>query len=153
MSVKSILIIFIMLELEYNLDNNLNNMNKIIIAIRPFPAVRVNGKLWRFTHSAKEYHNKMNILRTLVNKDKQKIIKSLLDWTYELIFYFKIPKSNTKNILPEMPHRITPDNDNCFKWFTDSLFYWIKLNDWGIWRINAVKRRWYKDEIIFYYQD
>lgn len=121
----------------------------ININIRPFPAVRVNWKWWRFTERAKEYHNNMNILRALVNKDIQIIRQSLLDWNYEIIFYFEIPKSKKKTIFEEMPHTGKPDIDNLYKAFTDTMFYWYTLNDSNIWKINAIKRRWLKDKIVF----
>ena len=129
-------------------------MNNIIgIPIRPFPAVRVNSKGWRFTPRAKEYHNKMNELRSLINKDIDTIIKALNQGCYELIFYFAIPKTKRKIKFCEMPYDIRPDTDNLFKSFTDSIFYWKDTDDKWIWKINAVKRYWDCDKIMFCYQD
>jgi len=112
--------------------------------INPFPAVRTTGKNWRFTPRAKEYHNKMNHLRLLMD-NKEEMMKALIKWDYELIFNMEMPKSWSKKKKDKMrfePHKSTPDIDNIFKAFTDTLFYWQKeYNDSEIYKIQTLKIR------------
>lgn len=101
------------------------------IKIKPFPAVRSNGKSGRFAPRAKEYHNNMNLLRALV-QNKEEIIKGLIEWEIEINFYFEMPKSWSKKKKESMmyaPHKQTPDIDNLYKAVTDSLFYGTDYND------------------------
>lgn len=125
-------------------------MNQIKIPMRPFPAIRVNAKWWRFTPSAIEYHNKSKQLRIMAHKDIGIIRKSLLTGKYNICFMFEIPKSR-KDLEALSPHTQRPDIDNLFKAFTDSIFFWCEKDDWGIWYINAEKCYWTQDQIIFNY--
>lgn len=93
----------------------------------------------------------MNELRDLIWIDKETIIEYILKGEYELEFVFKYPKSwNKKKVLKmeNTPHTQTPDIDNIFKWFTDTLFYKTKYNDSAIFKMNASKRWGDKDYII-----
>jgi Holliday junction resolvase RusA-like endonuclease len=53
------------------------------------------------------------------------------------------------------PHQQTPDADNLFKAFTDTLFYWVKdldwkkINDSQIWDLQGRKFWWEEWQIIF----
>lgn len=123
--------------------------------INPFPAVRVNWKNWRFTDRAKEYHSKMDHLRLLVWWDRDKIIKALISWKYYLKFNIQMPDSWSKKKklqLLSQPHQQTPDIDNIFKWFTDSIFYnQKKYNDSAIYKLNADKY-WSNEWNIEFYE-
>lgn len=124
--------------------------------IKPFPAVRVNSKAGRFTPNAKKYHQKMDNLRDLIEQwkyTKQEIMEALISWNYFLRFHFKVAKSWSKekqaNMLWEV-HQQTPDIDNLFKAFTDTVFYGQKeYNDCKIWKIRADKFWSDKDFIEF----
>lgn len=123
------------------------------IKMKPFPAVRSNGKWGRFTPRAKEYHNKMNTLRLLI-QNKEEIIKGLIEWELEINFYFKTPKSwnNTKKKAHHMmPHRSSPDIDNLYKAVTDTLFYNTDYNDREIHSIRCDKLWSDEDMIEFNY--
>ena len=126
---------------------------QIRIPIRPFPAVRVNWKWWRFIPRAIEYHEKSKALRLSANMNINTIRKAMNEWSYEIIFYFAIPKTKQKMNLDQMPYDIRPDIDNLFKAFTDSIFFWKTEDDKWIWKLNATKRYGIKDEIVFCYQD
>lgn len=128
--------------------------------IKPFPAVRSNWKWWRFTPRAKEYHNKMNELRALIEAwefTKEEMMLALINWVYRLEFIFEIPKTwskkqkELKGQVNWKPHRQSPDIDNLFKAFTDTLFYWQdKFNDREIYKLNAYKYWGNEWEINFY---
>lgn len=112
--------------------------------INPFPAVRSNKNSW--ADKTVVYHNKMNTLRLLIENwryTKNEIMKAMIDWNYDLIFHIEMPESwsNKKKLsLFWEPHRQTPDIDNLFKAFTDTIFYKEeKLNDKEIYTINARK--------------
>lgn len=84
----------------------------------------------------------MNELRTIIWNDKEKILKLLLSWDYELIFYLPMAKSwSIKKILKNYlePHKQTPDTDNLYKAFTDTIFFWTEYNDSAIFTINCKK--------------
>ncbi len=121
--------------------------------INPFPAVRVNWKGGRFTDRATNYHNKMNDLRDLIWSDKEKIIQAMLVYgyhSYSIMFHIPMPESWSKKKKEKMcfkPHQSTPDLDNLYKAFTDTIFYvskkeWkAKYNDSSISFINCHKIR------------
>lgn len=122
------------------------------IPMRPFPAVRVNGKWWRFMPKAIEYHNKCKALRAIILPHRQEIIESLIDGTYHIQFHFAMADSWSKKKRSEMigkPMQIRPDTDNLFKAFTDTVFYEQEQNDCEIWN-NAYSKHWNDtDKIIF----
>lgn len=123
-----------------------------VYKIRPFPAVRVNGKGGRFTLRATKYHSQMEELRWLLYKEKEQIISALLSWNYHLEFIFSPAKSLSKKKRKDIigkPHKGKPDIDNLFKAFTDTVFYWEKENDSGIYKINCSKKRGEENKIIF----
>lgn len=116
--------------------------------INPFPAVRVNWKCWRFTIRALDYHSKIKDLRGLIQKGEysiEEILKALIEWNYRLEFIIKMPDSWTKKKKQELsgqPHRQTPDIDNIFKAFTDTIFYKQEnYNDREIYKMIAYKYR------------
>jgi Holliday junction resolvase RusA-like endonuclease len=99
----------------------------------------------------------MNELAFLLRKEclnhkitKEEIIEKFIEWTYKIVFYFKIPKWKEKLIKLEDPHQSSPDIDNCFKWFTDTLFYHADRNDREIWTINAEKKYQAENSILLY---
>lgn len=108
--------------------------------INPFPAVRTNGKKWRFAPNALKYHSKITKLRQLIKLwefTEVEIMEALIQWNYRLEFIIEIPKSWSKKkklAMKWQPHRQTPDWDNLFKSFTDTLFY---------------KQEWYNDSSIY----
>ena len=121
----------------------------MIYKINPFPAVRVNGKGGRYTPRAIQYHEKIKALRSLV-WNPEPIMKALIKWNYELVFYIEMPKSwsNKKRLEMEWkPHRQTPDGDNLYKAFTDTVFYnQKKYNDKEIFDTKSKKfwsNTWY----------
>ena len=127
-----------------------------IFKIDPFPAVRSNKNSW--SKKVQDYHSKMNHLRLLVWDDRKEIIKALIDWYYVLNFIIPMPKSWSKKKKEKynwMPHQQTPDTDNLFKAFTDTLFYkvkeidWKKINDSQIWDLWGRKYWWEEWKIIF----
>ena len=108
--------------------------------INPFPAVRSNKNSW--TDSVKNYHANMNHLRLLVNSweyTKEEIMEALIEWNYRLEFIIQIPESWSKKKKLQMkgqPHRQTPDTDNLFKAFTDTVFYnQKKYNDSWVYKL------------------
>lgn len=124
--------------------------------INPFPAVRVNWKWWRFTPRAKAYHEKMNNLRSLVltwEYSNDQIMEALINWNYRLEFVIKIPKSWNKKDKEKMnwqPHKQSPDIDNLYKAFTDTVFYSNEnFNDKEIYKLHATKYWGDTWEIIF----
>ena len=122
----------------------------IRIKYTPFPAVRSNRNSW--SKRTKDYHSKMNDLRLLTNWSKQEIIDSLL-WECMLEFIIPIPKSwsnKKKWLMMWKPHTQTPDIDNLFKWFTDTVFYNTDYNDSAINWINCRKIWGIEWEIIIY---
>lgn len=117
-----------------------------MIKINPFPAVRINNK-WRFTEKAKDYYSKMNALRLLIWSDKEKIIKLILDWDYDIIFYIQMPNSWSEKKKKEMylkNHKWKPDIDNLYKALIDTLFYNTEFNDKEIFKISCCKFRNYE---------
>ena len=123
--------------------------------IKPFPAVRVNWKWWRFQPRAIKYHENIDILRNLIRTcsyTEDEIMDALIQWNYTLTFIFEMPKSWSKKKKLEMiwqPHKQTPDIDNLFKAFTDTVFYKKDKNDCWIHRINARKYWAWESSIIF----
>lgn len=124
--------------------------------INPFPAVRVNGKWWIFMPRAIKYHDKVKVLRRLI-KDPLDCMLAMIEGNYELVFMVEMPKSwsqKKKDAMYWQPHRQTPDIDNLFKAFTDTLFYVPKweesiYNDKEIYKIKA-RKYWSKEwEIEF----
>ena len=122
--------------------------------IKPFPAVRSNKKSWSDT--VQDYHSKMNFLRLLMNTweySKEEIMEALIQWNYSLEFMIPMANKWSKKKKEEynwQPHRVTPDVDNLFKAFTDTVFYGQKeYNDSWIYKLKGVKY-WAKEgEIIF----
>jgi Holliday junction resolvase RusA-like endonuclease len=47
------------------------------------------------------------------------------------------------------PHQQKPDNDNLFKSFCDTVFYWQDKNDCEIWNNSYSKFWWKEDKIVF----
>lgn len=120
------------------------------IPIRPFPAVRSNKNSWN--KQTKDYHAKMNTLRTHLLPHRQEIIDHLIYWDYTIQFHFAMPKSWSKKKREEMdgkPMQQKPDIDNAVKGFVDSLFYQQEANDCEIWHISASKHWWKEDKIVF----
>ena len=122
--------------------------------INPFPAVRVNWKWWVFMPRAVMYHNKIKSLRTLIelwDYTDEEIMIALINWNYRLEFIIEIPKSRLKENLHWQPHRQTPDIDNLFKAFSDTIFYkQKKYNDKQIYKMKAYKYWGDEWEINFY---
>lgn len=126
---------------------------EIIIPIRPFPAVRVNSKWWRFTPKAQEYHTKSQELRLRINKNKKEIIDWLNSWLYHIQFHFAMAESWSEKKKKEIDweyHTQKPDIDNLCKAFFDSVFYWEEDNDCKIWNLSASKHWSREDKIIIY---
>ena len=122
------------------------------IPIKPFPAKRVNGRWWRFTKTAIDCHSKMNALRTYLLPHRQEIIDHLVYWDYTIQFHFAMAKSwsiKKKEEKNWTPHDDTPDIDNLFKAFTDTVFYGMEDNDKKIWHISASKHWSKEDKIVF----
>jgi len=121
--------------------------------INPFPAVRVNWKGGRFMPRAIKYHNNIQQLRSMILNPLE-IMQSLIKWNYRLEFIIEMPKSWSKKKKKEMewqPHRQTPDIDNLFKAFTDTVFYkQDNYNDKEIYTIKAYKY-WGVEWAIYYY--
>jgi len=126
----------------------------MIINIDPFPAVRVNWKGWRFMPRAIQYHNNIKQLRSAIENNLEywpaDISWAMVNWAYNLTFYIKMPKSWSKKKKAEYlgtPHRQTPDIDNLYKAFTDTIFYNDKtFNDKEIYDMRAKKfwaEKWY----------
>ena len=113
--------------------------------INPFPAVRVNWKKGRFSPRAINYHNNMNNLRDIIDLweyTRQEVVEALIYGKYSLIFIIKIPDTWSKKKKEEMnwkPHRQSPDTDNLFKAFTDTVFYKNERNDKEVYSIKARK--------------
>jgi len=124
--------------------------------IKPFPAVRVNGLWWRFTPKAKYYHELMNSLRAMIDDNdsitKTEIIESLLAWNYHIKFVLQVTKWwKEKQKLEALgsPHIFSPDLDNLYKAFTDTVFYKTENNDRAIHTINCSKERGEESYIEF----
>lgn len=112
-----------------------------MIKITPFPAVRINRK-WTHTESAQEYFKKMNDLRLMIWNDKEKLIKLILSWDYQIVFYMKMPENwsgKKKQQMMMSDHKIRPDIDNLYKATIDTLFYNTEFNDKEIFKINCCK--------------
>ncbi len=102
----------------------------------------------------------MNELRALIEAwefTKEEMMLALINWVYRLEFIFEIPKTwskkqkELKGQVNWKPHRQSPDIDNLFKAFTDTLFYWQdKYNDREIYKLNAYKYWGNEWEINFY---
>lgn len=118
--------------------------------INPFPAVRVNWKRWVFTPRAKTYHSNMNTLRDCIKQWEytiDEVVNALIFWKYSLIFIIKMPETWSKKKKEDMnwrPHRQSPDTDNLFKAFTDTVFYKHEKNDKEIYSIKA-RKYWGKE--------
>lgn len=120
------------------------------IPIRPFPAVRSNRNSWNT--KTKEYHSKMNALRTYLLPHRQEIMEALVYWDYTIQFHFAMPQSWSEKKKKEKdwtPHDSTPDIDNIFKAFSDTVFYWEWTRDKEIWNLSASKHWGKEDKIIF----
>lgn len=118
--------------------------------IDPFPAVRSNKNSW--SDRTKDYHAKMNHLRLLIWDDKQQIIDSLIDGYYILTFIIPMPKSWSKKKKEKMNgthHQQTPDTDNLYKAFTDTVFYKRNENDSHIWDITG-RKFWGEEWLIIF---
>lgn len=114
--------------------------------INPFPAVRVNWKWGRFMPRALAYHEEVWKLRALINNweyTKVEIMEALIEWNYSLVFLIEMPVSWSKKQKLKMnwqPHRQTPDWDNLYKAFTDTVFYKQKgYNDSSIYDTKSRK--------------
>ena len=125
----------------------------LTIPIRPFPAVRSNKNSWNT--KTKEYHSKMNTLRIHLLPHRREIIENMIEGTYHIQFYSKMPDSWSKKKKLEMnwkPNQNTPDIDNIFKAFVDTIFY-DPINrskdDCKIWKLSADKFWGEEDKIIF----
>jgi Holliday junction resolvase RusA-like endonuclease len=125
--------------------------------VDPFPAVRVNGRNGRFMPRAVAYHWQKKNLKGIILKWKitvEEIKKSMINWNYKITFIFKIPKSISKKKRLEnlnSPHRQTPDIDNLYKAFVDTIFYWEEeLNDKQIFTIKDVSKIWWDEGSIVF---
>ena len=102
----------------------------------------------------------MNELRALIEDwefTKEEMILAIINGMYRLEFILPIPKTwskkqkELKEQIDWWPHRQSPDIDNLFKAFTDTLFYWQdKYNDKEIYDMKAKKYWWEEWEINFY---
>ena len=72
----------------------------LITPIRPFPAVRSNKNSWNT--KTKEYHSKMNTLRIHLLPYRREIIENMIEGTYHIQFYSKMPDSWSKKKKLEM---------------------------------------------------
>lgn len=72
----------------------------LIIPIKPFPAVRSNKNSWNT--KTKEYHSKMNSLRAYLLPNRQEIMEKMIEGTYHIQFYSKMPISWSKKKQDEM---------------------------------------------------
>jgi len=125
------------------------------IPIKPFPAVRVNGKGWRFMPRALQYHDKVKELRGHLLPHRREIIQKMILGTYHIQFHFAMAKSWSNKLKIEMEwkaHDQTPDLDNLFKAFTDTIFYGDIENDSHIWNISCSKH-WGKEDMIVFVGD
>lgn len=125
----------------------------LIIPIKPFPAVRSNRNSWN--KKTQDYHTKMNTLRAYLLPHRREIMEKMIEGTYHIQFHSKMPVSWSKKKQEEMrwkPNQNTPDIDNLFKAFSDTLFY-DPLNkskdDCRIWKLSADKYWGDEDKIIF----
>ncbi len=86
---------------------------------------------------------------------RQEIIRNMIEGTYHIQFYTKMADSWSKKKKDEMrwkPNQNTPDIDNLFKAFTDTLFYNTvnrSKDDCKIWKLSADKLWSDEDKIIF----
>lgn len=125
----------------------------LITPIRPFPAVRSNKNSWNT--KTKEYHSKMNTLRIHLLPYRREIIENMIEGTYHIQFISKMPDSWSKKKKLEMnwkPNQNTPDIDNLFKAFSDTIFYDPvnkSKDDCKIWKLSADKFWGEEDKIIF----
>lgn len=123
------------------------------IPIRPFPAVRSNKNSWN--KQTKDYHAKMNTLRTHLLPHRQEIIDHLIYWDYTIQFQFAMAESWSKKRKEQTdgtPHDATPDIDNLCKAFFDTVFYdpiTKSKDDCKIWHISASKHWGKEDKIMF----
>ena len=125
----------------------------LIIPIKPFPAVRSNKNSWNT--KTKEYHSKMNSLRTYLLPHRREIMEKMIEGTYNIQFHSKMPIYWSKKKQDEMrwkPNQNTPDIDNLFKAFSDTLFYDPvnkSKDDCRIWKLSADKYWGDDDKIVF----
>ncbi len=133
-------------------EQELDIKKQIIINIEAKPAIRSNRNSW--CTSVKNYHNYMNVLRLLIWNKCDKIIQALIQWNYALCYIMPIPKSWPPKKKLEMdwkPHQQTPDLDNLYKAFVDTVFYKNWANDCQIFKIGkSIKMWWESWKIIFY---
>lgn len=92
----------------------------------------------------------MNELRRIICSEEytlEDIMKALINWNYDLRFYFEIKGKVTKK-MPWTYHTQSPDIDNLYKAFTDTIFYWNEnYNDREIAVLRASKY-WYTESFI-----
>lgn len=125
------------------------------IPMRPFAAVRVNWKWWRFMPKAIEYHNKCKALRAIILPHRQEIIDAMILGNYHIQFHFAMAESWSNKKKKEMDHKPMqqkPDNDNLFKAFVDTVFYEQEHNDCEIWN-NSYSKYWGKEDKIVFISD
>ena len=125
----------------------------LIIPIKPFPAVRSNRNSWN--DKTQDYHSKMNALRKHLLPHREEIMGKMIEGTYHIQFHSKMPVSWSKKKQEEMrwkPNQNTPDIDNIFKAFQDTLFYDPvnkSKDDCKVWNLSASKHWSDEDKIIF----
>ncbi len=132
--------------ITYNLIMLENNIKEVLIIPMEWIWAKRSTRWGRFNDTAEKYHNSMNQLRLLVGSNKDRIIEALINWKYQINFFYKMPES--WSLKKKKKYALTfkstkPDIDNSFKFFTDTLFYKTKYNDSAIFRCNCLK--WYAD--------
>jgi len=97
----------------------------------------------------------MNSLRAYLLPHRREIMENMIEGTYHIQFISKMPISWSKKKQDEMrwkPNQNTPDIDNVFKSFVDTLFYdpvSKSKDDCKIWTISASKYWGDDDKIVF----
>lgn len=122
------------------------------IPMRPFPAVRVNGKRGKYAPKAIAYHNLKKKLEPYILPHRQEIMDRMIQGSYHIQFHFAMADSWSNKKRQEMnykPMQQKPDTDNIFKAFCDTVFYEQEQNDCEIWN-NAYSKYWgMEDKIVF----
>lgn len=97
----------------------------------------------------------MNTLRAYLLPHREEIMGKMIEGTYHIQFHSKMPDSWSKKKQLEMnwkPNMNTPDIDNLFKAFSDTLFYdplKKSKDDCKVWKLSADKWWGNEDKIIF----
>lgn len=96
----------------------------------------------------------MNTLRAYLLPHSEEIMRNMIEGTYHIQFHTKMADSWSEKKKKEMdwkPNMNTPDIDNLFKAFSDTLFYNKdkSKDDCKVWNLSASKHWAREDKIIF----